>query len=88
MEYDNRGQISLWGKKPDASENAPAAKGHFFAHRDIKEGEQIEVALWKNDNDNPNAPKLKGKVSDKFNAGEASPNTPTMAPPTGSDIPF
>jgi hypothetical protein len=89
MEYDNRGQISLWGKKPDASENAPVAKGHFFAHRDIKEGEQIEVALWKNDNDNPNAPKMKGKVSDKYQAGEAAPAAaPTTPVDYDDDIPF
>lgn len=87
MEYDNRGQISLWGKKPDASANAPAAKGHFFAHRDIKEGEQVDVALWLNDNDNPNAPKMKGKISDKYDAGQPAPAAPASAP-VDDDIPF
>lgn len=85
-EYDNRGQIALWGKKEDAGPNAPAAKGHFFAHRDIKEGEQIEVALWKNESDNPNAPLMKGKVSDKFTPGE-----PVQSPaqePLADDVPF
>jgi len=86
MEYDNRGQIALWGKKPTDSDSAPAAKGHFFAHRDIKEGEQIEVALWKNDSDNPNAPKLKGKVSDKYSAGGSQAQEPKVA--VDEDIPF
>ena len=73
-QYDNRGQIALWGKREDASPNAPVAKGHFFAHRDIKEGEKIDVALWlaDNPNGNPNAPKMKGKVSDPYQADGTS----------------
>lgn len=86
MDYDNRGQIALWSKKPGDSDNAPLAKGHFFAHRDIKEGEQIDVALWKNDSKSANAPKLKGKVSDKYNPG--SPIHDEPAPPQDDDIPF
>ena len=85
-EYDNRGQIALWAKKEDAPPNAPSVKGHFFAPRDIKEGEQLDVALWRNESDNPNAPLLKGKVSDKYNAGE--PVQPLPAATADSDIPF
>lgn len=86
MEYDNSGQIALWGKKPDAGPNAPVAKGHFFAHRDIRAGEQIEVALWNNESDNPNAPRMKGKVSDKYNPGSPIHDEPAPAPE--GDIPF
>jgi len=89
MEYDNKGQIALWGKRDDASPNAPVAKGHFFAHRDIKAGEQIDVALWtaENPNNNPNAPRMKGKISDKYEAGQPSQPAPSFAP-VDDDIPF
>jgi hypothetical protein len=96
-QYDNRGQIALWGKREDASPNAPVAKGHFFAHRDIKEGEKIEVALWlaENPNGNPNAPKMKGKISDPYQADgnfggsqPAAAPAPTSAPAGDLDIPF
>ena len=88
MEYDNAGQIALWKNKTD-NDKAPAAKGHFFAHRDIKAGEKIEVAMWKNPSDNENAPVMKGKVSD----GQAAPTggaaqTPSAEPFDDDDIPF
>ena len=62
-DYDNKGQIALW-KNEDSNDKAPNAKGHFFAHRDIKAGEKIEVALWRNRSDNEKAPMMKGKISD------------------------
>jgi len=86
VEYDNSGQIALWGKKPDAGPNAPSLKGHFFAHRDIRAGEQIEVALWKNESENPNAPLTKGKISDKYNPG--SPIHDEPAPEPTDTMPF
>lgn len=63
-EYDNRGQVALWNPKSD-NPNAPAAKGTVVAHRDIREGEEVEIALWRFTSDNPNAPLMKGKISDK-----------------------
>ena len=64
-QYDNRGKIALWKNTTDNS-SAPAAKGHFYAHRDIKEGEKIDVSLWKKSSQNANAPVMKGKIQDKF----------------------
>jgi len=64
-QYDNRGKIALWKNTSDNS-SAPVAKGHFYAHRDIKEGEQIDVALWKESSQNSNAPVMKGKIQDKY----------------------
>lgn len=84
-QYDNTGQVALWGKKPEDSEKAPDAKGHFYAHRDIKKGEKVQVALWRNESDNPKAPKMKGKVSDAQHQQNNDGYTP---PADDSDIPF
>jgi hypothetical protein len=66
MEYDNRGKVSLWrNSKRQENPNAPAYKGVIVAHRDIREGEELDLALWPNDSDNPRAPQVTGKVSDK-----------------------
>lgn len=64
-QYDNRGKIALW-KNTTSNSSAPVAKGHFYAHRDIKENEQIEVSLWKESSQNANAPVMKGKIQDKY----------------------
>ena len=84
-QYDNRGKISLWKNTTD-NPSAPVAKGHFVAHRDIKEGEQIEVSLWKESNQNPNAPVMKGKIQDKFVKDGFTDAPPPVA--SSEDIPF
>ena len=78
MEYDNRGRVSMW--KNDKT-NGPTVSGKLVAHRDIKEGETLEIALWKQEAVG-NQPILKGKISDVYNSS---------APSTGvdsDDIPF
>ena len=82
--FDNRGQISLW-KNETGNLKAPTAKGHFIAHRDIREGEQIEVSLWRNQSDNPNAPVMIGKIQDKFVKQEPA-DQPFVD--SSEDIPF
>jgi hypothetical protein len=84
-QHDNRGQISLWKNETD-NPKAPAARGSFYAHRDIKEGEQVDVALWKNQSDNPNAPVMKGKIQDKYVRQETS-DQPFVAD-SSEEIPF
>ena len=64
MDYDNKGTVALWKNDKKGNDKAPAAKGHVYAHRDIRSGEKIELALWRNDNSNPNAPMMTGKLSD------------------------
>ena len=81
-EYDNRGQAALWRSKSE-NPKAPIAKGNVTAHRDIKEGEELELSFWKNDSDNPNAPFLKGKLGDKYEKGE-----PGAQIDPDDDIPF
>lgn len=88
-DYDNRGQVSLW--KPDSDNpKAPAYRGVVVAHRDIREGEELELALWPNRSDNPKAPKVTGKLSDKY---QPEQRQETSAPAAADDefddeIPF
>jgi len=85
-EFDNKGQIALW-KDTGGKTGAPVMKGHFYAHRDIRAGEKIEVALWHNASENPNAPSAKGKIQDPW-----QPEGQSSAPPQDdfedSELPF
>jgi len=81
MTYDNRGQVSLW--KNEGGERAPVLSGKIVAHRDIKEGETIDISLWKQESSG-NQPVLKGKVSDVYNGKSA----PTEARDLSDDLPF
>ena len=66
MEYDNRGKVSLW--KNDKGGSGPILSGKVVAHRDIKEGETIDIALWKRDGAAGNQPVMTGKVQDVYSA--------------------
>lgn len=66
--HDNRGKISLWKPNSD-NPKAPQARGKVVAHRDIKEGEELDIALWRNKSDNEKAPVMTGKLSDKQESG-------------------
>jgi len=57
------GNASLW--KGEGG-RAPVLSGNFVAHRNIREGEVIDIALWRNKSDNEKAPYLTGKVQDKW----------------------
>lgn len=48
MAYETReGQGSLFkNKHKEPDDNKPSMKGYVVAHRDIKQGEKIEVAAW------------------------------------------
>lgn len=82
MSFDNRGKVSLWKTQSD-NPKAPAASGSVVAHRDIKEGEVLDLALWKNVSDNPKAPVMTGKLADrKVSAPPAAPE------PFDDEIPF
>jgi len=93
QQFDNRGQVSLWKKDSD-NEKAPVLSGSVVAHRDIAEGEALDIALWKNESENENAPALKGKISNKYQKEDAGQGgfrkeAPKAANPfLDSDIPF
>lgn len=84
-QYDNRGRVSLWKPQSDHPK-APAYRGSVIAHRDIREGEELEIALWPNQSDNPKAPKVRGKLSDKYQAEQ--PQQPAAGDDFDDDIPF
>ena len=63
MEYDNRGRVSLW-KNTKEGDRQPYVDGNLVAHRDIKEGETIRMALWVQKGAASNQPVLKGQISD------------------------
>jgi hypothetical protein len=88
-EYDNRGQVSLWKPQSDHPK-APAARGLVIAHRDIHEGEQLEIALWRNTSDHPKAPLMKGKISDKYQAESQQAAAPQQSAGADfdDDVPF
>ena len=89
MEFDNKGKISMWkneGYIPAG--NKPWVRGTIVAHRDIEAGEELDLSLWINRSENPRAPKLTGKVQDKYQA-----NAPVAAPEPAmiddfDDVPF
>lgn len=63
MEYDNRGRVSMW-KNDRQGDTQPYVTGKICVHRDIKEGETIDLALWINRDHQGNQPHFRGKVSD------------------------
>jgi hypothetical protein len=88
-QYDNRGQVALWRSKSD-NPKAPTAKGTVIAHRDIKEGETVDIALWRNDSGNERAPVMKGKIQDRQEGGQQSSQGVSQGPSQDfdDDIPF
>jgi len=65
MTYDNRGKVSLW-KNDKGGDSKPVVTGKVVAHRDIKEGETLDIALWKRDDASGNQPIMTGKISDVY----------------------
>ena len=91
QQYDNKGTAALWGnEKYQAGGSHPRLKGSFYAHRDIKAGEQIDIALWDSNSENPKAPALRGKISDKYVADGGAPAAAPAAAPASLDdnVPF
>jgi len=85
-DFNNLGQAALWKGKGD-NPKAPALKGNFVAHRNIKAGEEIDLAFWKADGTNSNAPVLKGKCSDKFVPQDTMPREEYLAHSEPEDDP-
>jgi hypothetical protein len=75
MQYDNRGKVSLW-KNDKGGDKQPVVTGKVVAHRDIKEGETLDIALWKRDDASGNQPVMTGKISDPYKKDD------------GDDLPF
>lgn len=85
-QFDERGKVSIWPNRSD-NPNAPIWKGKVFAHRDIREGEEVEISLWENESDHPQAPKLKGSIKDKYVKRESENPAPAQQGFVDDDIP-
>jgi len=85
--FDNRGQVSLWKPESD-NPNAPVLSGTYVAHRDIKEGESLDISLWRSTSAHERAPALTGKVTDKWEAKSTVTNAAPVKPIAADDIPF
>ena len=85
--YDERGKVALWKPETD-NPKAPQAKGRVVAHRDIKEGEELDIALWRNHSDNPKAPVMTGKLSDKREPNPQPTESAMQSDDWDNSIPF
>lgn len=96
---DAPGRVVLWKSDSD-NQNAPTLKGHLYTHRNIRAGEKIDIALWRNDRnvEGSQFPVLTGKVSDvrvRDSTGDRTHSMPPPPPPPPAanddfddDIPF
>ena len=83
MAYENKpGTGALFTNDKRGNEKAPDMTGNLTAHRDLKAGEEFQVAMWKTKS---KAGKSYGslKSSDKMNSAQAPP--PVV---TDDELPF
>jgi len=69
MAYERKnGDATIFKNDRKVNEKAPDFKGDFLAHRDIKAGEKIDVALWTRVSKSGNK-FMSGFVGDPFKPG-------------------
>lgn len=72
MAYEKKpGDVSLFETEKMGRESAPDHQGYFIAHRDIKAGEKIAIALWAGRANSSRS--FGGKVSDLTNPQPSQP---------------
>ncbi len=82
-DYDNTGRAAAW--RPKSADHPLSVKCH--AHRDIRKGEEFEVAIWKaKDKRSERSPDYTGKVQDKF--VPRGSHEPQQRQDFSDDIPF
>jgi len=80
MAYENKpGDISIFRNKSD-NDKAPTMTGYALAHRDIRKGEKIEVAVWKRDPKSGGDSFLSGLISDPYEAQSNGPPPQSSGP--------
>ena len=77
-EFDNTGTVSIWER--NAKGNGPIMSGRAYAHRDIKAGEEFDIALWRGKSQHPKAPTYTGKVSDPYKPEGNQQRQPAPSP--------
>lgn len=66
MRYKARlGDVSLFETEKAGIESTPDHSGYLIAHRDIKAGERVDIALWAGHADSPRS--FRGRLSDTKN---------------------
>ena len=69
--YDDTGRIKIFkARNPKNNPKAPIGDGYFVAHRDIRAGERINLAIWKSESTNPGAPLYSGNIQDPHSPDE------------------
>ena len=61
------GEVCLFENEKAGNARAPDHRGYFVAHRDIKAGEKIAIAIWNGSPDSPRS--FRGTASDISKAG-------------------
>ena len=81
------GQGGLWKNEHKSSETHPGMKGYVIAHRDIREGERLDMAAWTKDKNGVKWQSL--QMQDAWKAPEQGAPKDDLAPsPPDSEIPF
>jgi len=90
MSFDNKpGSGAIFpNKRAPENPKAPQFKGHAFAHRDLKTGERIELALWPHKTGGGYSIKCSEPRSLSQEAGMQQPVATATAAPPSDDIPF
>ncbi|SEI12476.1 hypothetical protein SAMN05216228_102484 [Rhizobium tibeticum] len=80
MPYDAKpGEVSLFENEKMGRESAPDHQGYVVAHRDIKAGEKLSIALWAG---KPNSARsFSGKIADLPRAGDRTAPTDLFGNP-------
>ena len=87
---DAPGQGAIFPNRyKEEGDKKPTLKGHVFAHRDLKAGERIELALWPHKTGGGYSIKCSEPRSLSQEAGMQQPAGTATAAPMGDDtIPF
>ena len=85
MTYEPKnGTGGLWKNQNATTEKHPAAKGYILAHRDIKQGERLDLAAWtKTDRHGNKWQSL--KMEDEYKKPDEAPGQPADQPDPGAD---
>jgi len=73
MPYENKpGDVSIFRNVTD-NDRAPTMKGYAIAHRDIRAGEKLDLAVWKQTPKNGGDAFFSGKISDPYQQSDSPP---------------
>ena len=68
------GDVSIFRNESN-NERAPTMKGYAIPHRDIRAGEKLDLAVWKQTPKNGGDAFLSGKISDPYQSDSPPPQS-------------